>query len=171
MNPPIASPHEDPKSVRPLSKRLEWSAEDGCVRLLFLSPLLARARCELIICRYNHYFKIGLPFFFLTFLALWITQMAKSKARPDEFHLCSWGIREIYGGNTTEIPWSAVVRVIEQNGNVVILRRPFYKCCYFVTREDFADLQESKKFAATVDSLRQSQGASWPTIRAQFETS
>ena len=167
MRPPIASP-QDQRPIVPLTGRLEWSAEHECVRLLFISPYWSRVRCELLTIRHNHYFKIGLPLFPLTLIVLWFTQLAKSEKQPDEFRLFSWGFLEIYGGKTTQVDWKSVKRVVESKGDVVILRRPFYKACYFITREDFRDEAESHKFASVVESLSRSQGATWPEIKSQF---
>lgn len=169
MNPPpIASPFGEPSKESALSKRLQWSEEKNCFVFFFKSGLKARLRCEWTNGKHNWYAMLGVLFpLFLPLMLL--TQLGKSKAKPDFWEIHSWGIKEDYGFAVSQIRWAEIRRILQKDGDFFVMR-VFYKSGLFLTREDFWGMEESHRMERLVRMLQQSDGQSWEDAKQQFRS-
>ena len=167
MKPPIASPFPEPE--RGLTGRLEWDEEKDCFVFFYLSSLKGRLRCEWVNGKHNWFGMIGVMF--PGFLPLmYLTQLAKSKQRPDRWEIYAWGFQENYDVRTARVKWKEISRIFLENGDLFMLSHAFYRASYFVTREDFADVEEGCKIHDLLKSLWENQGENWKEVKQQFKT-
>ncbi len=171
MKPPIPAPWPEPEPKGPLTKRLEWNEAEQCFFLFYSSSPIQRLRCEWEMARLHPYllfcFVVG---FALALLILWATNSRANAVK--RFCVFSWGVRdETSDFLSGEIRWSSVRKIANQDGDILILRKPIVKLSCYLVRESFITRDESSQLEMLLRSLWQSNGEQWSRLTAQYTQS
>ena len=171
MQPPIASPFEEPLPPATLSRRIEWNAARQCLVLRYKSPFAGRLRCEI-------YGGLREPATFLgatvllplTVLLLGMATLAQRSTPPGAFSIFPQGFEDVSGTMTLATPWQGVKSAFVHGGDLFVRRHSLAQPASYLPRENFVDAAESARLLDILESLRAHDGANWEEIAQQFRT-
>ena len=151
---------------------VEWDDVQGCFVMRYSSTIVGRLRCEFQYGRHNFYNLVGITLFLpLTLLFLLLADLLRSEKHPSAFCIFPWGIRDVTPEMAGEILWSGFNGVHNYAGDILVLRRPFYRSGTYIPSENFKDMEESRKLEELLRVLSASDGAEWANICARWQTS
>lgn len=172
MKAPIPSPVAEAIRIRPFTGRVEWDEESQCLLLvgrpnklgivLYATMFTSIRQPSMLIC-----LVLCFPFTFLVLLIAACISAVPTRY-PGQMRVYAQGFTLTQKYESALFVWADCRKFYETERGIYILRR-WMQQSFYQPREDFADDAEYHRFSQALQSLIDTNGASWTEVTKQYK--